>query len=297
MLVQTQLEGHRMKITTLRNMLSARGLAPKTVKDYTNAIMRAQDWMRSHDWTLDDVPATTMVKFVDQLPRTRASRNQMRCALKAYWEITGRDDAPLGAIRVPRSPRMKSKALTPVEAKALASHAKEWEAGGEGLAVLFGLYMGLRAFEIAKLRWDEFDDGWDTITFVGKMDFEATLPVHPAIQDRMQWWRQFRRADPTSPNCEPGLVHLFPSKSPTCKQEHITGPTVWSWVDRVSRSAGIGHVSSHRLRHTCLTEMNDKTKNLRAVQEFARHSSPEVTSGYTRVTNDQLSEMMNSLDY
>lgn len=286
-----------MKIDTLRGMLSARGLAQKTIKDYTNTIMRTQDWLRERHYTLDDVPPSIMARHCDTLAATRSTRNMLKCSLKAYWEITGREDPPLGAIRVPRSPRMKSKALSPADARTLAAKAREWELGGEGLACLFGLYMGLRSFEIAKLKWDEFSPDWSTVTFVGKGDFEATLPVHPAIRERMAWWRAFTVDGPDDPRTTPGLTYLFQSKSVNCKQPHITGPTVWTWVDRVSQAAGIGHVSSHQLRHTCLTEMNDKSKNLRAVQEFARHSSPEVTAGYTRVTTDQLSDLMNGLDY
>lgn len=297
MLVQTRYQGHQMQITTLRDMLSARGLAPKTVKDYTNAIVRAQEWMRERHYTLDNVTAVTMSKYCETLPQTRATRNQLKCALKAYWEITGREDAPHGAIRVPRAPRMRSKALAPADAGRMARAAREWDQGPEGLGVLFGLYMGLRSFEIAKLKWSEFDESWETVTFVGKGDFVATLPVHPTIKERMAWWRAFTVDDPSDPRTTPDHTYLFGSKSPTCKTPHVTSATVWNWVNRVGQAAGIGKVSSHRLRHTCLTTMNDATKDLRAVQEFARHASPDVTAGYTRVTTDQLSTLMNSLDY
>lgn len=55
--------------------------------------------------------------------------------------------------------------------------------------------------------------------------------------------------------------------------------------------------STHVLRHTALTTALDATENLRAVQAFARHSDPQVTSGYTRATQQQLRRVSDALGY
>lgn len=51
------------------------------------------------------------------------------------------------------------------------------------------------------------------------------------------------------------------------------------------------------LRHTALATANDATRDLRAVQEFARHARPETTALYTRVTARRLMEVAMSIDY
>ena len=60
--------------------------------------------------------------------------------------------------------------------------------------------------------------------------------------------------------------------------------TIWTWTSQVAEAAGLGHVQTHRLRHTSLTTALDNTKDLRSVMEFARHSRPQTTAGYTRTT-------------
>ena len=61
------------------------------------------------------------------------------------------------------------------------------------------------------------------------------------------------------------------------------------------KHSGYAATSDGGLRHTCLTVANDTTHDLRAVQEFARHSDPDTTSGYTRVTGDRLSSIGNAV--
>jgi hypothetical protein len=46
-----------------------------------------------------------------------------------------------------------------------------------------------------------------------------------------------------------------------------------------------------------LTTALDNTGNLRSVMEFARHSRPQTTAGYTRTTKAQLVEVMEALEY
>ena len=72
---------------------------------------------------------------------------------------------------------------------------------------------------------------------------------------------------------------------------------MWIWVRKVSNAAGISDVSPHQLRHTALATTNDNLGDLRAVMEFARHTRPEVTAGYTRTTKRQLEMVVGSLDY
>jgi hypothetical protein len=137
------------------------------------------------------------------------------------------------------------------------------------LAVVIGLYLGLRRFEIAKLRWADFDDGW--LRVVGKGDVEATIPVHPVVTAYLD-----RLAD----EC----AFVFPGSS----GGSVCPATIWNWVREVSQEAGLPQVTTHVLRHTALATGNDETGDLRSAQDFARHAEPGTTSGYTRSTKRRL---------
>jgi hypothetical protein len=46
-----------------------------------------------------------------------------------------------------------------------------------------------------------------------------------------------------------------------------------------------------------LTTAFDNTENLWTVMEFARHTKPHITGGYTRTTKEQLRAVSDALDY
>jgi site-specific recombinase XerD len=51
------------------------------------------------------------------------------------------------------------------------------------------------------------------------------------------------------------------------------------------------------LRHTMLTEANDRSGDLRTVQEIARHMRPETTAGYTRASDRRLRNAVAAICY
>ncbi len=149
------------------------------------------------------------------------------------------------------------------------------------------MYLALRREEIATLRWDGFSstDGW--VTLVGKGEQEAKLPVHPVIVDALA---RYERTDP---------VWVFPGRRRKGDPQggHIGVVTIWAWITDLGREAGIENLTPHRLRHTALATANDRTGNLRAVQDFARHAKIDTTAMYTRSSARQLLEVMRSIDY
>lgn len=256
----------------------AAGLAPRTIECYVGALSRAERWVSERGWSLADLTAPQLASYADTLPRTWSTRAQLRAALRRYWTSVGRSDGPAFAVRCPRKRRYRSLALEPSEAASLAAEAR-LRADAPGLAVLCGLYLGLRRFEIAGLRWECFKDGW--VRIVGKGDIEAELPVHPVLAGALE-----DHPRTTAP-------WVFPSAG----GDHVCPATVWNWCRRVAVAAGLGPIQPHRLRHTALTWANEATGDLRAVQEFARHARPETTALYTRVSTRRLLLVSGALNY
>jgi len=259
------------------------GLAPKTAYAYARVIQRVLPLLEARGVDLLTCSGADVAMIAETWPRSRSSRSQLRSALGAAWMILGRDAVPLRAVRVPPHPRMRCKALSAEEAAELERVA--WaRRDPQGLAVLVGLYLALRREEIASLRPDQFhrehDGLWLRIT--GKGDVTADLPVHWALE---------RALDLHGPFGE----WIFPARPGRPGHTHPT--TVWTWVRQVAAQAGLGRVATHRLRHTGLTEMNDRSRDLRTVQELARHTRPETTALYTRVTAARMREVAEMIDY
>lgn len=256
------------------------GLGTRTIEQYLSAIRYAERWCCDNGYALRTLPATGLLELAETLPFTWSSRRRMRSALKAYWEATGRKNAPTKAIRVPRKPYMRSRAL---EIPVAAELEKAARARGDrkGLVVLLGLYLGLRRLELAQLRWRDFDAELEWVTVAGKGDIIADLPIHPVLREALR----------STPNL--GDDWLFPGRFGAS----ASPVTMWEWVKQVAKEAQLGPIATHVLRHTCLTTANDATGDLRAVQMFARHARPDTTAGYTRVSTKRMIHVMLSLDY
>lgn len=263
---------------TLRDALLGLGLAPRSARLYESAIQAALRYFEAAGWDLSRATPEQVATYAATRPLTFGVRSTIRISLAHYWTFTDHPRPPLRAVRCPPKPAMVCKALEDDDARLLAKAAKA-RGDRKGLAVILGMYQGMRREEIASTRWDQLDGlGWMRV--VGKGAKSRTIPVHQVTADALAAFE--RRSE-----------WVFPGRS----QGHVTPASIWNWVRFVADEAGVGLVRPHWLRHTCLATQNDNTGDLRTVQHFAGHSRPETTAGYTRVTNRRLIAASLSLDY
>ncbi len=267
-----------------REAWTREGLCDKTIHAYLLVFRRAEAWCLTHQTSVLALTATEVRELADSWPRTRASRQQLRVTLARVWEAASHRplEAAL-AVPVPTKPRYRCKALSEPAAAVLAAAAGS-DRGPAGLAVLLGLYAGLRRDEIARLRWDQLSDGW--LRVVGKCEVAGEIPVHPVLAERLDVAQVLASSR--------GSPFVFPGQR---GHDHVCAATVWLWSRRVSRQALGFEVATHVLRHTAIATLNDATHDLRAAQEFARHLSPETTVLYTRVSRRRLVEAVAAIDY
>lgn len=267
------------EVVSYERYLVSIGLATNTLRAYSARLRFAQGVLAEMGANLDSADAHQLAGVAARVPNTHSMRGQLRVALKHYYDWKNRRDAPLRAVRVPPQPKMVNRALDSEEASALLDTARgRWPKGG---AVVLGLYLGLRRTEIARAEWERFDETMEWYTVTGKYDKTVTLPVHQAIRDEMEPHR--------------GTGYIFPGRPGV--RDHVSPSTIWSWVKELAIEAGIGKITPHQLRHTCLTTALDNTGDLRTVMEFARHEKPETTTGYTRTTKQQLRRASDALDF
>jgi integrase len=258
----------------------SRGLSVKTVVVYTNALRPVMEHFAKQRKTLDELTAFEVADYADvQVRASTSSRALLRSSLRMYFEVARRWDSPHRAVTVPRRARMRCRALDECEASKLAGIARR-RRDRAGLAVLLGLYCGLRRGEIASLRWGDLDGRWLTVVGKGAV---RTIPVGDVV---FEAWNILRAELPSR-------THVFEGRW----GEPCNPTTVWTWVDELSTESLGRHVTTHVLRHTALATALDSTGDLRAVQHFAGHAKPETTAGYTRTTERRLLAVANSIDY
>ena len=260
------------------------GKSPRTAYAYARVMQRVLPLLEERGVDLLSCSAADVAVVAGRWPRSHASQGQLRAALAAAFELVGREAPPLRAVRVPPKARNRSKALSEEQAAALERRA--WDrADAPGLSVLVGLYSALRCAEIASLAPGQFtaqaDGMW--LTVMGKGEVVEDLPVHPVLEAALA-------------RCGPYGRWVFPGRPG--RPGHVCPATIWNWTHLVAGEAGLGRsVHTHRLRHTALTEMNDRSSDLRAVQTIARHSRPETTAGYTRTQARRMREVVGMIDY
>lgn len=257
-----------------------RGLSRKTIAVYCGQLRRVERWLDDRGATLDDVGPVLVREYSETVPANRSARSLVRSALRSYWEATARPCPPVSAIRVPPKVRMRCRALEDHQAAVLARAARS-RGDLKGLAVVLGLYTGLRRSELASLRWrDVGADGW--LTVIGKGDVERAFPLHPVAATVLADARAIARTSWVFPGAAAG---------PVCPT------TIWLWVRAVAEEAGLPAVPPHVLRHTALSAALDGCGDLRAVQTLAGHARPETTAGYTRTSRDRLAAAVGAITY
>lgn len=198
-------------------------------------------------------------------PWTRHSYHGHLRSLFDWQRRTGlRLDDPTLDVRAPRRPAQRPRPLTPDEARRALAAADDLERAW----LMFGLFAGLRAFEIAKLRGE--DIGPETIYVRGKGGKDAMIPTHPDLWSLAQTL--------------PRIGWLFPS--PWGNREHVCAPTVTRRITELFASLGI-EGSIHRARHSYCTNLMRAGVKLPVVQQLARHSSLATTAGYLAVDEDE----------
>jgi site-specific recombinase XerD len=93
-------------------------------------------------------------------------------------------------------------------------------------------------------------------------------------------------------------MYLFKSRK---GDGYISERSLWKIIVDATADAGIDkNVGSHTLRKTfgrfVFHNAEDKNKALVILQTIFNHSSPAVTSRYIGLTNDEVSDVFNSLD-
>lgn len=254
-------------------------LADNTVRNYRCLYQRWLDWCATHDRAPDLLHPADVREWSRSVHGSRSMLAQARAAIGHAAELHGVDVEHAQAIPVPTAPRNHTRALSPSDAAQLEAHAHN--AGLAGTAVLVGLYTAARRIEIAGMTWDGIDLDRGRLSYDRpKHRDRHTIPLHPVLAEHLSRRMTDER-------------WLFPGRW----GGHVSPATIWRWVLDVAEDAGVGRVKPHELRATCLTEANDRSGDLRAVQHLAGHSSPNTTAIYTRVYQERLGKVVNMLDY
>ena len=256
--------------------MRSEGAAPRTITTRLKGIHSLCTHASNGSGPVDPVSLTT-IQIVEWLADQRSAwtRRTYASTARAWHQWLAdqgvRPDDPTGRLKMPPTPRglprpASSNALDAV----LETAPRRCRA-----YILLAAYEGMRVSEVAKIRGEDFDEGWLHIR--GKGNRERSVPVHPLVEQLRKGWptegywfpRQYGQAD----GQDKGLI-----------SEHVLPESVSYRISKTFRAAGYD-VTAHQLRHWFGTHALRNSHDLRVVQELMGHASPSTTQAYTEVAD------------
>ena len=148
--------------------------------------------------------------------------------------------------------------------------------------LLLALNTGLRIGDLIALKWEDIElDSGRCHVKNGKGSKDRVIFVRPAVLSEMLDMSRKIGRDPK------GLVFT------TLKGEPLKTSYLRKMIAEKARKAGIKkRVHFHLLRHTYLSRLYGRTKDIRVVQEVAGHADISTTQIYTHVSGEDVRRAM-----
>ncbi|MBV9410859.1 MAG: tyrosine-type recombinase/integrase [Acidimicrobiia bacterium] len=178
-----------------------------------------------------------------------------------------------------RTPRTLPKVLEPAEVNALLAALRRWRDRAMVEAMVLG---GLRCCEVVGLRHEEVR-AVERRLFIaeGKGGHQRLVPVSARFFSSLAHY-----LDEERPPTDTDRVFVV-LKGPR-RGEPLSIDGLEQIVRGAKQRAGLGRVTCHQLRHTCLTRLREAGMALEALQAQAGHRSIESTRVYLHLANEWL---------
>lgn len=274
-----------MQVTTLspesivlfRNSFSERGMSEHTGRNYASDLSGLLEWSGFPTIPIPDFPRLAAKYLNETRDRMSAKTTERRItSFRSFGKFAGMPDV-LADYKGPKPARPIAHPLPEgmrgVELMAQAAQTREHRA-------LIGLcgYNGLRVGESLTVSFSSFNLKDMTLLVRGKGQKERLIPLAE---------RCFELVTP---------LLIDNMNTPQSRIIALAESSARKAITAIGRRAGICRsVASHDLRMTFGTDLFNRTRNLRLVQEVLGHSSVTTTQNYTLIQINEMREAIDSL--
>lgn len=270
--------------------LKLAGRAERTIEGHELELKRLQRWIEEQrfDWmvlTRRELQGYARLRA----DKGHSSRSNMFCTLRTFYRWAVEQGyvalSPAAAFKTPTKPHPLPRALTKDQVRALLKHLREDEGfrqRRDETLMLTGLYSGLRACELAALRWFMIDIPGMVINIeLSKMNKGRSVPIHPELAKILEKWRKIQGGKDREPVFSLNGAPINPNR-----------------VGKVARKLAIRlHIplTAHVLRHSFATWMLRRSGNIYAVSKSLGHSQLAQTQIYVSADVEELREALETL--
>lgn len=269
-----------------------RMLAAHTVAAYLRDVRQLAGFCAAHGIEdPDEVEPLVLRRFLAALAQedyARASLARKSAAVRGFFVLLARRGLvardPALALGTPKGEKRLPKVLTVTQVeRLLAAPDAATPVGQRDRALLELLYAsGARVSEAMGLDADALDLVAGTVRLFGKGAKERLVPLGEPACVAME--RYLSDGRPVLAAKGPGSAAFFLNG----RGERLGVRDAREAVDRAARTASLGRVTPHTLRHSYATHLLEGGADLRAVQELLGHVALSTTQIYTHVSREHL---------
>ena len=251
------------------------GRAARTIEQHEYELQRYGRWLdeQHHDWE------TIQRQQIKQYIQLRAhlgvsSRTSVISSLRVFYRWCV-DESYLhvspAQFRTPSRPEPVPRSLTTEQIRQLVAHLRACEgrtAQRDAALLLTALYEGLRACELAALRWPAVDlaDGVITVR-LSKMNHGRAVAIHPELKEILTNWKARQALDQAAPVFS---LDGMPIVADRC------GKIARKYAKLLNLP-----LTAHVLRHTFATHAYLHSRDIYAVSKALGHRQLKQTEIYT----------------
>ena len=252
--------------------MKQKNMSNNTIDNYTRDLEQFQSFFDGDiaHATQDDID--NFIRHLNSMNRTPATVNRKLQSIKTFFKFLMRQNIvtkdPSKYLESSRIPKKLPRVPDTVD---LLSVLNSIDSKRDKLIFQILYCTGLRRFEVIKIKLEDINFHQSYIRVLGKGSKERIVPVNTSALDSIASYIK-----------EYGITSwLFPSSKNKnqCISTRRLNEIVQYWTQR----AGIQGISPHRLRAHFCTLLYTKGADIKAIQEFAGHSSIDTTNIYTKI--------------
>lgn len=210
------------------------------------------------------------------------SQKHMMCAVKLFYELTGKQPFKFKNIKFPRPERKLPEVLSQQEVQMMFDVCVNLK-HKTILALLYS--SGIRVSDLLNLRWSDIDRHRGVIHIKqGKGNKDRMVPLSESLIPLLEKYYKEYKTKTFVLSGQFGDQYSAKSVSEVLKQ--------------LACKAGIRkRVWTHQMRHNCFTHMVENGIDINLIQKIAGHNSPKTTHLYTQISNRVIANIKTPLQF
>lgn len=270
--------------------LQLNGRAARTVEGHRLELRRFARWVQGEELDWQALTRQQLQPYIRlRADKGHSSRSNMLCSLRTFYRWAVEQEyvalSPAAGLKTPRKPHPQPRALSRGQVRELVEYLQMQQgkrARRNEALLLTALYCGLRAKELADLRWPAIDrHAWVINIRISKMNHGRSVPVHPALRPVLLAWQAEQALDGDAP--------VFSLDSVPISSSRV------GKIAALTRVATGLPLTTHVLRHTFATWALRNSGELYAVSKALGHKQLQQTEIYVSVTTEDIRPAVNKL--